>query len=61
MGYCTDLHSRQATGIDDKARKSGHVVPLSGYSDPVYVEALVMVHDYYIVSVLSCRAAALPN
>ncbi len=46
----SDLHSWQATGIDDKTSKSGYIVPLSGYSDPVYVEALVTVHDYDIVS-----------
>ncbi len=52
------LYSCQATGIDDKASKCGHVVPLSGYSDPIYVEALVTVHYYDIVSHMSYGAVS---
>jgi coatomer subunit beta len=43
----------RATGRDapksDAGSKLSHIVPLTGYSDPVYVEAYVNVHQYDIV------------
>lgn len=43
----------RATGLDAPASDSGsklrHIVPLTGYSDPVYVEAYINVHQYDIV------------
>jgi coatomer subunit beta len=48
-----DMDLDRATGLDaprlDTGSKLSHIVPLTGYSDPVYVEAYINVHQYDIV------------
>jgi coatomer subunit beta len=49
--YETDLN--RATGLDSDESSSSmrldRIVPLTGYSDPVYVEALVINHQFDIL------------